>query len=268
MLAPAAGRHRPARSAARRPGGRHRPAGTRSPTPATGPEDRCRAMSGRRPAGPAGCRASAPARQPVRRAARRPATTPSARVICASSSAARSAANGSAVSSTACTSVPNLAPIGRSAIGDGTCSPAAAGVARPGRRRPRRRARRPPVRWSPRACRTRRADQAGVRRAPPGGVDLPVEVPDSEIVWRSRAVRRSRGGATTDSSSDRTARVGPRRSSAIASASLIRGGSQRSGTTRSPGRRPRSSRDSPPLGSSLDGAHHATTCDCARVSAT
>ena len=36
----------------------------------------------------------------------------------------------------------------------------------------------------------------------------------------------------------------------------------------SPGRRPRSSRDSPPLGSSQVGAHQATTCDWARVRAT
>ena len=43
--------------------------------------------------------------------------------ICASNSAARSVAKGSAVSSTACTSVPNFAPFGRSAIGDGTCGP-------------------------------------------------------------------------------------------------------------------------------------------------
>ncbi len=47
---------------------------------------------------------------------------------CASNSAARSAANGSAVSNTACTSVPNFAPIGRSAIGDGTSAPTADAV--------------------------------------------------------------------------------------------------------------------------------------------
>ena len=45
--------------------------------------------------------------------------------ICASSSAARSAANGSAVSNTACTNVPNFAPLGRSAIGEGISSPTA-----------------------------------------------------------------------------------------------------------------------------------------------
>ena len=54
----------------------------------------------------------------------------------------------------------------------------------------------------------------------------------------------------------------------MASSSETFAGTQRSGTSDSPGRRPRSSRDNPPLGSSLDGAHHATTCDCARVIAT
>jgi len=49
---------------------------------------------------------------------------------------------------------------------------------------------------------------------------------------------------------------------------LIFAGWQISGTEPSPGPRPRSSLDSPPLGSSRDGAHQATTCACARVSAT
>ena len=55
---------------------------------------------------------------------------------------------------------------------------------------------------------------------------------------------------------------------AIASSSESVCGTTQSGTAVAPGRRPRSSRDRPPFCSSRDGAHHATTCDCARVSAT
>ena len=75
--------------------------------------------------------------------------------ICVSSSAARSAANGSAVSSTACTSVPNFAPFGRSAIGDATSDPDVGRARAPAHHRPRRRARRPPARWRPRPTRWR-----------------------------------------------------------------------------------------------------------------
>ena len=87
-------------------------AGIRSPSPATGPAARSAAASSRRPAGPAECRASAPSPPPSSAAGTSTGHHTACSRICASSSAARSAANGSAVSSTACTSVPNFAPVG------------------------------------------------------------------------------------------------------------------------------------------------------------
>ncbi len=108
--------------------------------------------------------------------------------ICASSSAARSAANGSAVSSTACTSVPNFAPIGRSAIGDGTA--VGAGV---GRRRRHRHVADLVVRVSttsgslvtpPAVSAARISPEYDVRRH--DASMLAVEVPHREIRWRRR----------------------------------------------------------------------------------
>ncbi len=70
-----------------------------------------------------------------------------------------------------------------------------------------------------------------------------------------------------DSSTTRPPSASQRRKIASASVSTIFG-SHRSGTAAASRTRPRSSRDSPPLGSSQVGAHQATTCDWARVRAT
>ncbi len=251
---------------ARRPAGRRRPAETRSPSPAIGPAD------------------------PIWRSVNPPANGPSGvsciGTIAAASSAAgtstghhtecrgsaprvrrsRSAANGSAVSSTACTSVPNFAPVGSSAIGDGmsgpgrrldqrnvadfvvqlgdlrlTAHPSSSSAARISPEYEVRRHAVSMARWKWRASRSDgrawpawrggRGDHRLLEHRSAGGLPLPKHGP---------ARRRRRSWPA----------------------------SQRSGTTDSPGRRPRSSRDSPPLGSSHDGDHHATTCDCARVIAT
>ncbi|CFE45333.1 Uncharacterised protein [Mycobacterium tuberculosis] len=71
----------------------------------------------------------------------------------------------------------------------------------------------------------------------------------------------------TDSSTDGPPAASHCANTAQACSSVTRG-VHRSGTCDWPGRRPRSNRDNPPLTSSNVGAHHATTCDCARVSAT
>ena len=159
----------------------HRPTGIRSPSPASGPSARSAAASNRRPAGPGVCRASAPSPPPTRRPERPPATTPRAANL-RLQLGGQVRANGSAVSNTACTSVPNFAPIGRSAIGDGTSAPA--GESSPGCRRPRRRARR--LRLAAHRRRLGGANQAGVGCPSPRRVDRR---------WKCRASRSSRGGS-------------------------------------------------------------------------
>ncbi len=170
-------------------------------------------------------------------------------------SAGRSAAKGSAVSNTACTSVPNVAPIGRSAIGDGTSAPTADVVSG--------------ISATSSSSSTTSGSLLTGRRL--GGADQPeydVRRHAASIArWKcraSRVVARYLGGsAGTGRASDRSMTRPPAASHsvnrAMASSSEILSGEQRSGTAVSPGRRPRSRRDSPPLGSSYDGAHHATT---------
>ena len=188
---------------------------------------------------------------------------------CLVSSAARSAASGSAPSRTAWTRDPNAAPAGSSAIGD---TGESGGV---------------PVRPSDAASVT-----SGASSSLPAvscsletpGASTPRISPEYDVLrhaasilrWKCRT-SRSTGvggysidgtGPTTDSSTTGppAACQSPKRR--IASESLTVAGLQRPGTSRSPIPRPRSNRDRPPLGSSHAGAHQATTWDCALVSAT
>ncbi|SIA21289.1 Uncharacterised protein [Mycobacteroides abscessus subsp. abscessus] len=185
-------------------------------------------------------------------------------MICVCSSATRSGANGSVVSSTACTNEPKAAPAGSCAIGEGTSAPA--GIDRKGI-----------------------SSTSSSSSAISGSLDTPDSSaarssPEYDVrrqavsIGRSntRTARSSEGddvAAGTNPVTSASSITGPpwasqARSRLSASASEILAGEHLSGTDGFPGARPRNSRDSPPLGSSKDGAHHATTWDCARVSAT
>ena len=172
--------------------------------------------------------------------------------------------------STACTSDPNAAPAGSSAIGEtgrfrrrgGAAS--AGDIGRIGR-------------FVILAGRLRLAGDTRVYRRPGsvpsttcgasrcrscgGSAGHRDQLAQTDIRW-SAPVR------TTDSSTTGPPAACQSPKMRSASASLMVAGLQRPGTSRSPIPRPRSNRDRPPLGSSQAGAHHATTWDCARVSAT
>ncbi len=105
-----------------------------------------------------GRRAGSRRRPPKRRRARSRSSSTGQRTSCSSmwssSSVRRSGASGSACSRTACTSDPNVAPTGRSAIGDTTASLGTAAAAAAPARPPRRPWPRPRARW-PRRPRVR-----------------------------------------------------------------------------------------------------------------
>jgi len=164
--------------------------------------------------------------------------------ICDSSSAARSAANGSAVSNTACTNVPNFAPAGRSAIGDGTSGPDAGwinGIS---------------------ATSSSSSTTSGSLLTPL--VSAARIRPEYDVRRQVVSIARSKGrteNSTTAPSSATAAGGGHHRlldhrpaavshfaSRAIASSSEIFAGTQRSGTVDSPGSRPRSKPRQPAVG--------------------
>ena len=124
-------------------------------------------------------------------------------------------------------------------------------LAAPARRRPRRRARRPPARCDTPSRLGQRGSAPSTTSAATtcrsgGGSAAP-----SRSVWYGRATRRRRGGATTDSSSTGPPTVSHARKRGHRVGVVdLRADRTGPGTTGSPGWRPRSSRDSPPLGSS------------------
>ena len=245
---------------------RRQPTGTRSPSPAAGPADRSGAASSPPPAGQAECRASAPSPPPARRRG--------------TSTGHHTAARGAA---------PRARRPGRPRTGRPSPTPRA-----PASRTSRPSADPPSATARPAPDRRRRQRDLGdlvvqfddlrlaahagvdsaarisarVRGTPPRGVDRAVEVPGS------RSSRGSSAGSAGAGAHHRLLDTGPPAASHSREARHARRrreilpAEHRSGTAGSPGRRPRSRRDSPPLGSSHDGAHHATTCDCARVIAT
>ena len=150
---------------------------------------------------------------------RRPATTPSARRTCASSSAARSAANGSAVSSTACTSEPNVAPAGSSAIGDGTSRP---GCAARQRNVAGLVVQRDDLGLAADPAASRRPGSAPSTRCAATWCRSPVEVPAAEVRSAPAWPAGTAGAAvSTDSSSTGPPAASHSRSRASASSSLI-----------------------------------------------
>ena len=107
----------------------------------------------------------------------------------------------------------------------------------------------------------RRAHQTGIGGAPPGGVDAAVEVPGGQVSAARGRARQCRRSAISASSTTGPPAASHSRNRCSASSSVTVLRLALVADRVSPGRRSRSSRDSPPLGSSRDGAHHATTCD-------
>ena len=195
-----------------RHGDRLGPRGFRSPAPEAGPHADFAARSGRRQVAPARCRASGPAQQPG--SPELPRIGPPQSVAWQHVQPVRrpdQPTSGSAFSNTACTSDPNAAPAGSSAIGETGDSVSRRLRHRPGCQCPAAPAPAksvasgassslPAVSGSletPGCVDT--ADQPRVRGSAPPGVDPAMEVSGSEICWRS-AYSTDGTGPTTDSS--------------------------------------------------------------------
>ena len=221
------------------------------------------------PRGPAGFDGEARAPQPGRPASRPPATTRAVREPGPPARQRGRGRFGSAVSSTACTNEPKSAPAGRSDIGDTMSAPAIG-------RRPSA-----PVGQAFEHLVVER-DRLGltghstlVRRtgSAPSTTSAATRCRSRDVKLRTRrpagngSERWGRAGAGADSSTTGPPSASHSRKRAKASRSLTFG-SHRSGTTDWPALRPRRRRESPPLGSSQEGAHQVTTWLWARVNAT
>ena len=231
---------------------------------------------------PAGSRAAAAApRRAASAAARRPATSAAARETCVEQLGPQVGARaGSAFSSTACTRVPNVAPAGRSAIGETGVTTRRQGPSPgPARRRARRRAPARTARARPRsACLRLAADGRGRTPRPGSGRSR-----------RCAASRRRSGGRTRAPASTSPRRRVPERARHLGddrpldgrATQLLDGAAARASTSSSSRRRlpvgdlghARLAAEQQPVQAARRrcwtvGAHQATTWDWARVSAT
>ena len=231
------------------------------------------------PSGDSHTAASASASAPGSAATSSTGQRTSCSVTCASSSPRRSGACGSACSSTACTSEPNVAPTGSAAIGEGTSTPA---NAKPGSVSPST--------GTAASGSSSRGTDSGSLPTPPVGA--PTSKPSAsrgvlsavyEVRRQSWSMRRvnapiasagARGGSRTGVNAAGTAssRVSApavcQRASHCPTSFSGRSGAL-SGTTGSSARRPSSIRCSGEAGVLRSApAHHSTTWLCARVSAT